>query len=46
MESLDSGMKRTMKKFDTYIQETSICRYMFMIVILLAIFILELIFLR
>jgi len=46
MDSLDSGMKRTMKKFDKYIQNTSICRYMIIITILLAVLIIEFIILR
>ena len=39
IDKLDSGMKRTMKKFETYIQETSICRYLLLIFILVAIFV-------
>jgi len=46
MESLDSGMKRTMKKFDKYIQNTSICRYLIIMTILIAVFIIEYIILR
>ena len=41
IDKLDSGMKRTMKKFETYIQETSICRYLLLIFILVAIFVVE-----
>jgi hypothetical protein len=45
MESLDSGMKRTMHKFDKFVQETTICRYMFIIILLIAVFIFEIIIL-
>jgi hypothetical protein len=45
MESLDSGMKRTMHKFDKFVQEITVCRYLFIIAILIAIFIFELIIL-
>ena len=41
IDKLDSGMKRTMKKFQTYIQETSICRYLLLIFILVAVFVVE-----
>jgi len=41
IDKLDSGMKRTMKKFDTYIQETSICRYLLLIFLLVGLFIAE-----
>ena len=41
IDKLDSGMKRTMKKFQTYIQETSICRYLLLIFILVVVFVVE-----
>jgi len=41
IDKLDSGMKRTMKKFDKYIQETSICRYLLLIFLLVALFVVE-----
>ena len=41
IDKLDSGMKRTMKKFETYIQETSICRYLLLIFLLVGLFIAE-----
>ena len=43
MDKLDNKMKRTIKKFDEYIQNTSICRYFIIITVLLAIFIIEII---
>ena len=41
IDKLDSGMKRTMKKFETFIQETSICRYLILIFLLVALFVVE-----
>lgn len=41
IDKLDSGMKRTMKKFDTFIQETSICRYLILIFLLVGLFVFE-----
>ena len=41
IDKLDSGMKRTMKKFDKYIQETSICCYLILIFLLVAALIVE-----
>jgi len=41
IDKLDSGMKRTMKKFETYIQETSICRYLLLIFLLVGLFVVE-----
>ena len=36
-------MKRTIKKFDEYIQNISTCRYLIIISVLIAIFIIEII---
>ena len=41
IDKLDSGMKRTMKKFETYIQEVSICRYLLLIFLLVGFFVFE-----
>ena len=46
MESLDSGMKRTMHKFDKFVQEITVCRYLFIIILLIAVFIFEMIVLN